>query len=771
MSGRASQAPKAISQAIAISDDCSSFASCSGAGEVAMRGAAFLAVIATVGVAAAAVPAPIHAAAKVSSADRARIARLVYQSQSARQADLRRGDAATRELRTKAETAERLASLTRTDLAKARAEGAKARKQAQVLEAKLEEQERSLAEIAERYAAELAKRDEDYARERSILVSTGERLLATSEGRRILDLYNAGGEANWKEAKAVMDEARRARRALDTRDAAVMYSQARAKGLEATGEVIALYEELLRDDPSEANDWLFVSILYRESGEAAKSLQAAQMAARLASGDLAQSRVLIEVARAHRANGDVAASLAALAQAETASRAALASSPASLWRLHLLADVLTQRGSVLLEKAEWRAARDSYQEAVRLYQNLLTRTRKWPVKEMYLGALLGLAHTHWNEEDVAGAAPHIRKGHAFATEALRKHPGLTEAREKVALTSSWAGDLLLSQWRYEAALRMYEEASKLFGQLIAEDPGLAWYDPNLEYLSRAIGSAEFEVNRPERALGHLERSEKIARKYSSSVYLVALQSGLRHQGIALAALGRKQEAESRRTEALSIGQRLMNQDTAGHGRWARLERSNVLLDMANELVGSREAARGLELVAQAEPLIRSLQQTLPVASRAVGMTAARLKAELTFAIGDIPASTRIYDEALAQSQAVARDPAARIELRFGRADLLLSSSKQLLARGERQGAIERLRLAHGAFANLSRESDSAQVHQKHAEAAWLMADNRVDQVSWAAVADQLQQLKDRQYANDHANRLLAEARARSGGQSSPARVQ
>jgi tetratricopeptide (TPR) repeat protein len=731
-----------------------------------MRGAVYWAVIAAVAVTEAAAPAPVHAAAKVSSADRARIARLVYQSQSARQADLRRGDAATRDLRYKADSAERLASLTRVELAKARAEGAKAKKQAQALEAKLEEQERSLAEIAERYAAELAKRDEDYARERSVLVSTGERLLRTPEGRRILDLYNAGGEANWKEAKAVMDEARRARRALDTRDAAVMYSQARAKGLEATGAVIAMYEELLRDDPSEANDWLFVSILYRESGASAKSLEAAQMAARLATGDLAQSRVLIEVARAHRANDDISAALAALAQAETASRAALASSPSSLWRHHLLADVLTQRGSVLLEKAEWSAAREAYHEAVGLYENLLTRTGKWPVKEMYLGALLGLAYTHWNEEDVAGAAPHIRRAHAFATEALRKHPRLTEAREKVALTSAWTGDLFLSQWKYEAALRMYEQGGKLFGELTAEDPGLTWYDPNLEYLSRASGSAQFEVNRPERALSHLEQSEKIARKYSSPVYLVALQSGLRHQGVALAALGRNQEAERRRAEALRIGQGMIDRDSAGHGRWARLEQSNVLLDMANDLVGTREAARGLELVAQAEPLIRSLRQTLPVASRAVGMTGARLKAELTFALGDIAASTRIYEEALAQSESVASDPGARIELRFGRADLLLSSAKQLLARGERQAAIERLRQAHSVFAVLSGESDSAQVHQKHAEAAWLMADNQVDQMSWDAVAGQLQQLRDRHYANEHSDRLLAEAKARSVGQRS-----
>jgi len=726
-----------------------------------MRRIYYWSLTTSIGVAALALPIAVSAASAPTSADRARIALLVYQSQSARQADLRRGDTLTRGLRLTADRAEKIASATRAELARVRAEGARAKKGVEALEQQLEAQEQKLADIAQKYTAELAKRDEEYARERSVLISTGERLLTTMDGRRVLDLYNAGGEANWREAKAVLDESRKVRRALDTRDAAVMYAQARAKGLENTPSVIAVYEELLRDDPSQANDWFFISILYRESGQNGKALESAKRAASLATGDSAKIRVLIEVARAHRASGDIQSALTALREAEKAARAGVAKNPRSTARSRILADVLTQSGSNHLELGDGRSAKDAYREAIRLYEDLLPRTKLWPMKEMYLGALLGLAHALWNEENVAEASPQIQKAHSFATEALKLHPDVTEAREKVALTSAWVGDLFVSQWKYESARHMYEKAASTYAVLTAEDPDLVWYDPNVEYLSRAVGSAEIELNRAQSALGHLERSEKISRKYPSASYQIALQSGLRRQAVALAAMGRKQEAERQWNEALRIGEPLLKHKAIGPGLWARVEQSSVLLDLANESLGSRNFARGLELIAAVDPLYQSLRLKLPVAARALRMTAARLHAELTFASGDSARSTEIYDAALIESEPFARDPAARIDLRFGMADLLLSSSKQRLALNDRPTAIARLRLAHELLREVASECDSAEVHRKYAEASWLKAENDVDQVSWALVSDQFQRLKEKAYLNENAERLFARARAKT----------
>jgi len=232
------------------------------------------ALVLSIGVLSSAHPSAVHAASITSSADRARIAMLVYQSQSARQADLRRGDAATRELRAKAAAADKMVVATRTQLATARARGASAEKRALLLERELDEHEQALAKAAETYTNELAKRDEDYARERAILLSTGERLLKTPEGRKVLDLYNSGGEANWKEAKTVLEVAQRARRALDARDTARLYGEARAKGLETARAALAKYEEVVRDDSGQVDDWLAIAFLRRDLDEHAQSLVA-----------------------------------------------------------------------------------------------------------------------------------------------------------------------------------------------------------------------------------------------------------------------------------------------------------------------------------------------------------------------------------------------------------------------------------------------------------------------------------------------------------------
>lgn len=731
-----------------------------------MRRAYLLALVISAGVGVTAIPVSAIAAS-ASSADRARIALLVYQSQSARQADLRRGDAATRALRARADGAERLAMVTRSELLRASVEGASAKKRARQLELELEEHQRTLAEAAEKYTAELAKRDADYARERNILISTGERLLKTPEGRRVLDLYNAGGEANWKEAKAILDESRRVRRALDTRDSAVMYSQARAKGLETTGAVIALYEELLRDDPSRADDLLFVALLYRESGQKQKAVQAAETGAGLASGEVGRTQALVEVARARRAGGDVAGALVILGDAEKAARAFMASSSGKTEAQLNLGGVLLNRGSTLLEKGEVRLARQALAEAVQRYEAVPGAHHVWAIREHYLSALLGLATTYWSEDDIASAAPYIRKASAVAREGLKRHPGLAEAREKVAQTLAGLGDLLTSEWKHGPALAQYLEAHEIYQQLIKEDPGLVWYDQQLEYLGRAIGSARIELNQNSGALVKLQESEKIARNHSSIPFRSGLQAGLRRQGVALVALGREQEAQQRWSLALSAGRALFERDAGSHSSWAKIEQAVVFLDMAEVALGHRNSGRGLDLVAQAEALAGPERKKLVKPSAAVGLSAARIKGELVAVAGDAARSKAIFEEALNQSEAIARDPGAAIALRYARADLELATAKQLLAMREIPEAIERLRAAHSMLRRVAMESDGVEPHRTYAEAAWLMADHSLDESGWPQVIGVLERLQKRGYFNQDMEKLLAEARSRAGQPTPP----
>ena len=235
-------------------------------------------------------------AATMSSTDRARVATLVYQSASAKQVDLRRGDAATKSLLARAESAERTAAATRAQLASAKNENEEARRQARALAQKLALQEDALAQAAEEYTKELAKRDEEYARERTILISTGERLLKSPKGGQVLDLYNTGGEGNWEQAKRLMADAQRIRRAVDARDTARMYLQAKSKGLETAADTLAKYEEVVRDDPGDVDDWRAIAFLRRELGRPEQALQAIDQAQKLAKTE--RERWALEMDRA-----------------------------------------------------------------------------------------------------------------------------------------------------------------------------------------------------------------------------------------------------------------------------------------------------------------------------------------------------------------------------------------------------------------------------------------------------------------------------------------
>ena len=237
-------------------------------------------------------------AATMSSTDRARVATLVYQSASARQVDLRRGDATTKSLLARAEDAEKVAAKTRAQLAASRDEGAEARRQARALAQKLALQEDALAQTAAEYTKELAKRDEEYARERAILISTGERLTSTPEGGQVLDLYNAGGEDNWQRAKRLMADAQRIRRAVDSRDTARMYLQAKSKGLETAAETLAKYEDVVRDDPGQVDDWRAIAFLRRELGKPEQALHAIDQAQKLAATPRERWALMMDRARA-----------------------------------------------------------------------------------------------------------------------------------------------------------------------------------------------------------------------------------------------------------------------------------------------------------------------------------------------------------------------------------------------------------------------------------------------------------------------------------------
>ena len=1147
-------------------------------------------------VAAAALQEPLAAQSNSTSAsDRARIAMLVYQSASARQADLRRGDAATNELRAKADSAERIAAATRADLTAARAEGAQARKRARDLEQKLEQQEGALAEAIERYTRELAQRDEDYARERSVLISTGERLLRTSEGRRVLDLYNAGGEANWVQAKQILDESHKVRRALDARDTARLYLQAKSKGLETAPSVLTRFEAVVVDDPGQVEDWRSIALLRRELGQHDKALQALDTAQRLVSTPrerwglvierarivsdlrgpaeaipiadealaimrailterhrpadhrrlveslslvaalnlgiaaetaghpgfdiaraaaleaelhanntrtghgytapqlLVETRLLLgEIARIHgrdfptadayyesaisQARKNVAnrpdslvekARLASalrtkaaawlaesqvdgldapLQEAITISEASRRSDAASLFaamalgtdyynlarilklqrrfreaeaallsglklagefgkpavnadprwwlmqeelgsiymmsgrfndaarafettlaaldghiaasgpngtavdhRAHLFASrlkaqigsaygqkgdpasaaqwlskalaefetqqrtngseavslghaaallnfaeiaeqtgdreaavanwkralaitaegsagqspswrpaslhagiqlhwgkalarrgdmagarekmaqaraefeqlrrghpnlvdiytefvdtlvwtaalggqgtswqtLLSQAGSVrgfdsttfvarslvnvgtsLQSDGQLQQARQLFQDAVAAYEPMASRS--WSEEQVYISALNGLGFAYQNEDRIPEAARYFEAAHKAAQAALGRNPGIGEAREQVALTAIGLGDVALESGRTADAQKHFADAERIYTDLKSGGLDPSWYDFDLEYLYRRLGTAALYLGQADRALAFASQSARISAAHGDLHYKRALRDSHAQSAAALDELDRAEEARREWAAAFEGGSDLLRRPSDGFTARNIHAQAKTLLQLSDEAQGAGRLDEALDHVAAAEQLVERAGDSLESAFAALRLAIARRKLELAVAKGDAAGAAAIASQALSLADHLPADRARAIDVRFERARLGLSEARRLAAAGDRSGAGDRLRAARELLGQLAQETDRAYVHRMHATASWWMAEYGVGGVTWEAASGELHRLKARGYSTKSEDKLLTDAlaRARNGQAATAAR--
>ena len=444
---------------------------------------------------------PAIAAISSSPADRVRIALLVYQSQTAREADLRRGDAVTRELRAKADAAEKIAAETRVQLASSKAKGAKAAKQIEMLERQLQQQQQSLADAAETYTSELAKRDQDYARERSILISTGQHLLQTPEGRRVLDLYNAGGEANWKEAREVIDEARRVRRALDARDAATLYFGAWVRGLEKTSAVIAIYEELLRDDPAQAADWLQLANMYADEGDPGKAFDAFDRALMLTSAPLERAKVFMSQAMAEASLYKWPSALGHYDSAISALRQHLATVPRDNPARAQLAKALAKSAELVLvndinNKEKALEARGRAEEAIRIVHDLAVAHCDCGDQWLLFLAYKDLADYEWlTVGDDLKALNFYDKSIDVARDRLNAQPSSRYNRENLsaALLNKANVYFATRDGLYTdspvAAVPLLQESLKILAALKMADPSSHFWDSDESYAKDRLAEA------------------------------------------------------------------------------------------------------------------------------------------------------------------------------------------------------------------------------------------------------------------------------------------
>jgi tetratricopeptide (TPR) repeat protein len=277
------------------------------------------------------VAAPLPPAGARSAIELDALATLRYKSAQTEAVAARIADAQLVAMRSKIDSGDRQLAQTRGQLATLRA-GVRADK-AKI--ASLEQQADALladlTALKNGFTEELASRDAQYARDIAVLQTAGEQLLATPEGIRALDLYNAGGPGAFEAADAVLgavekerDQAREAaakkQLADDRRSRATLALDARDKGLTTTTVAIERWEGVVAADPSGHWDWIKLAELYSDAGRIDKAQDATEHAAATAIDDRDRMVAQVMLGRFRMLRGDTAGAATAVGDGVKAAR-------------------------------------------------------------------------------------------------------------------------------------------------------------------------------------------------------------------------------------------------------------------------------------------------------------------------------------------------------------------------------------------------------------------------------------------------------------------
>lgn len=156
--------------------------------------------------------------------------------------------------------------------------------------------------------AALAKLDQAYAVEIVSLRKAVQDIAATPEGAVALARFNAGDEEG---ALAILDDPRKARDVAAARRIATLALEARQRGKQTTGQLIARFEELTRLDPGTHWDWIELGRLYMDAGQLAGAASAASAAASTTADDRDRSAAFAALGDVLVAQGDGPGALAA----------------------------------------------------------------------------------------------------------------------------------------------------------------------------------------------------------------------------------------------------------------------------------------------------------------------------------------------------------------------------------------------------------------------------------------------------------------------------
>jgi tetratricopeptide (TPR) repeat protein len=164
------------------------------------------------------------------------------------------------------------------------------------LEKQLEDLRKEAVDDKNTYTRQLAERDATYARERQLLIESGEQLLETEQGLEALHLFNTGDRSDWERAKLVLSElnsmreraraeVNAAQTVADRRATAQLYAEKHARGEETAEATLEQWKRVTEIEPNDSQIWIRISILFASQGNSEAAAQAVGKAVSTAKSD------------------------------------------------------------------------------------------------------------------------------------------------------------------------------------------------------------------------------------------------------------------------------------------------------------------------------------------------------------------------------------------------------------------------------------------------------------------------------------------------------
>jgi tetratricopeptide (TPR) repeat protein len=430
----------------------------------------------------------------------------------------------------------------------------------------------------EALVADLASRDTAYAEEIAVFRREVTDIASTAEGAAALARYNAGDRVG---AIAVLDRLRQARdgarrvradveSAAEARRIATLALDARDKSDPAfdTGAVIARYQEVVRLDPDNYDDWLQLYYLYRDAGRSRDALAATERMQKLSRDEAELGTALLRMGEVLVSQGDRDTALGLYRRSLEISERLSAADPGSGDLARDVIVSLNKIGDVLLSQGDRDGALGLYRRSLEMAERLSAADPASTVLARDVSLLLiKIGGVLLSQGDREGALRFYRRSLEIWERLSAADPTSADHAWGLSTALFRIGEVLLSQGNRDEALWLHRRSLEIVERLSAADPASAVLARDLSTSLETIGDVLLGQGDTDGALGLYRRSLEIRKRLSAadpaSVDLARdLGAALQRTGDVLLTQGDRAGALSRYQRSLEIREHLSAADPA-----------------------------------------------------------------------------------------------------------------------------------------------------------------------------------------------------------------